>query len=136
MGDSTSSENPILNLLDEDSYTISYRPAFARLAGSVTAGILLQQVFYRWTRHGREPFYKFKEPCQHKDYQPGDSWCEELAFTRREFDGANSEIGTKVTHGQKKADLMAYAWPDLPDDQTSVEYKKAWQEAVRHVVIY
>jgi hypothetical protein len=136
MDDSTSSENPILNLLNEDNYTISYRPAFAQLAGSVTAGILLQQMFYRWTRHGREPFYKFKEPCQHEDYQPGDAWCEELAFTRREFDGAIGAIGTKVTKGQKKADLMAYQWPPLPADQTSAEYKRVWQEAVRHIVIY
>ncbi len=134
--DSPPTENPILNLLNEDNYTISYRPAFARMAGSVTAGILLQQIFYRWNGHGREPFYKFKEPCKHEDYQPRDSWCEELAFTRREFDGAISLIGTKVTKGQKKADLMAYQWLDLPCDQTSAEYKRVWQEAVRHLVIY
>jgi hypothetical protein len=101
--------SPILKLLSEDQLSISYRPALARLVGSVTGAILLQQVVHRWFAHGRKPFYKFKLPCRHKEYRPGDAWCEELAFTRHEFDGALAVIGTKVTKGGNKADLMAYA---------------------------
>jgi hypothetical protein len=83
-----------LGLLTEDRDKILYRPQLAKLLG-VTSAILLQQVVYRWDKNGRQPFYKFKQPCGHKLYQEGDSWCEELAFTRREFDTALGRIATR-----------------------------------------
>lgn len=131
------SEQPLaLQLLAEDRSLVNYRPNFARLTGSVTAAVLLQQIFFRWTHHGREPFFKFKEPCSHDEYREGDSWCEELAFTKHEFDGALKKVGTKVTRGKNKTALMDYEWPDFPEDKESDEYDKAWSKAIKHIVIY
>jgi hypothetical protein len=126
----------LLKILAEDTLVVSYRPQFARMTGSVMAAILLQQLLHRWMQAGRQAFYKFKEPCKHGDYRTGDSWCEELAFTRREFDNALSLIGTKVTKGCSKNDLMTYCWPKLPADSASEEYRSAWSDIMRHVVIY
>lgn len=86
----------LLEMLDEDRKVISYRPRFVQIAGSVTAAILLQQVYHRWKAQKRRPFYKFTRPCAHPLYREGDSWCEELKFSRREFDTARSKIGVRV----------------------------------------
>jgi hypothetical protein len=126
----------LLKVLAEDTLVIGYRPHFARMTGSVMAAILLQQLLHRWMQAGRQAFYKFKEPCKHSDYRTGDSWCEELAFTRREFDNALSLIGTKVTRGSSKNDLMTYRWPGLPAEPDSENYRAVWSEIMRHVVIY
>jgi hypothetical protein len=126
----------LLKVLAEDTLVVSYRPQFARMTGSVMAAILLQQLLHRWMQAGRQAFYKFKEPCKHSDYRTGDSWCEELAFTRREFDSALSLIGTKVTKGCSKNDLMTYCWPGLPAEPDSENYRAVWSEIMRHVVIY
>lgn len=67
---------------------IPYRPELRQTAGSITAAILLQQMLYWREKSGDKPFYKFKQPCQHPAYKAGDSWCEELGFTRSEFDTA------------------------------------------------
>lgn len=96
----------ILALLAEDRDLVSYRKSLRKLTGSVTSAILLQQVLYWFTRQGYQTFYKFKEPCNHKLYKPGDSWTEELGFSKREFDGALKRIGTKITSGKKKTALL------------------------------
>lgn len=83
-----------IGLLTEDREKIPYRPQLAKRLG-VTSAILLQQIIYWWDKNDRRPFYKFKQPCGHKLYQEGDSWCEELAFTRREFDTALRCIATR-----------------------------------------
>ena len=75
-------------LLAMDKTVILYRPQFNSFTGSPLATILLSQVAYWWDKSGAKPFYKFKEPCNHKMYKKGDSWCEELGFTRRLFDSA------------------------------------------------
>ena len=86
-----------LELMAEDKEGILYRPKFVRAVGGVTSAILLQQIIFRWIHNDRQPFFKFKEPCGHKLYREGDSWCEELAFSRREFDTALSRIATRKT---------------------------------------
>ena len=80
--------NPVTKALYHDFKTIAYRPELRAITNSVTATILLQQVFFRWVNNDSKPFYKFKEPCNHKLYKHGDSWCEELGFSRAEFDTA------------------------------------------------
>lgn len=80
--------NPVTKALYHDFKTIAYRPELRAITNSVTATILLQQVFFRWVSNDGKPFYKFKEPCNHKLYKNGDSWCEELGFSRAEFDTA------------------------------------------------
>ncbi|OYT14612.1 MAG: hypothetical protein B7C24_17455 [Bacteroidetes bacterium 4572_77] len=91
----------ILNVLGKDSTILPYRRELAMIAGSTNAAILLNQLLYWYEKMGRKPFFKYKEPPQRKEnetddqyyervypYKNGDSWTEELYFTKREFDDA------------------------------------------------
>ena len=102
--------NPLLEMLAEDKATIAYRPRLNQLTGSVTATILLQQILYWYKQMDCKPFYKFKESCEHREYKPGDSWCEELGFTRREFDTALSRIAIKRNKNNREDGQKAYAY--------------------------
>lgn len=110
-----------LETLAEDSRMISYRPTFRKITGSVTAAILLQQILYRWSNNGCRPFYKYKEVCDADDYRPGDSWCEELAFSRDEFDSALKRIAQKVSRKVPK-DTSALVW------YWTMQDRKTWYE--------
>lgn len=98
-------------LLADDKYQISYRPRLNRITGGVKQTILLQQIIFRWKNVGRKPFYKFKEPCNHGMYVNGDSWCEELGFTSKEFDTALKSISQRLKKGEeKKKDVFVHYW--------------------------
>lgn len=84
-----------LALLEDDHSMISYRPRWRKLTKGLATTILLQQIYYRWSHNRKQPFYKFKEPCDHGLYRPGDSWTEELGMSRSEFDTAIKRIGYK-----------------------------------------
>ena len=112
-----------LDLLDEDRDLITYRKSLRRLAGSVTATLLFQQISFRSRQTPGRAFYKFKSPCDHELYNPGDSWTEELGFSEGEFDSAIKNIGTKLGAGQKPEDIVT----DL-DAPLEVQ--------ARHLVIY
>ncbi len=75
----------MIELLAKDKDVILYRKELNIITGSVTATILLQQIIFRYVSNGNKAFYKFIEPCKHEKYKDGDSWCEELGFTRKEF---------------------------------------------------
>lgn len=108
--------NEFLTLIAEDREVVSYRPRLNKMTGSVTATILLQQILFRWKHNGCKPFYKFYAPCQHSQYREGDSWQEEIGFTRREFESARDAIAEKVTTGTSKTELRKTAivlyWTD------------------------
>jgi hypothetical protein len=89
----------VSTVLASEKQGILYRPEMTRAVGGVTSAILLQQMVYWWQRSEFGPFYKFKEPCESALYRPGDSWCEELGFSRAEFDTAIKRIGVKKTKG-------------------------------------
>ena len=111
----------MLELLAEDVKIIPYRPQFRKITDSVTAAILLQQMFYRWFHNKKQPFYKYKEVCTADDYREGDSWCEELGFSRAEFDTALTKIGQKVTKAaEKDHEALVWYW-------TAVD-RKTWYE--------
>lgn len=89
------------------AHAIPYRPElricfepFAPINGQkpkdlTTAGaILLQQLDY-WFSKYPGGFYKFMEPPKtgHKAYRSGDSWTEELYFSRKEFTTAFEQVG-------------------------------------------
>lgn len=78
----------------EDKSLIIYRPRLNQITGSVLSSILLHQIIY-WAYKSNNLFYKFKEPCNHKLYKPGDSWTEELGFTRWEYETALKRIAEK-----------------------------------------
>ena len=105
--------DPLL-ILAGDAKQISYRPRLNHLTGGVTSTILLQQILFRWHNNAGKPFYKFKEACEHSLYRNGDSWCEELGFTRREFDTALERIGGRVVKGKRKPkNVLVYYWTDI-----------------------
>lgn len=85
----------LLDIVSDDQRLITYRPKLRKIAKSVTATILLQQMLHWWKSQGRQPFFKFKEKCDHKAYRPGDSWTEELGFSSKEFSTAIKKIGYK-----------------------------------------
>jgi len=87
----------ILKIFANDKRVVLYRPEWRSFTGSVLSTILLQQILYWWDKMGRKPFYKFKEPCGNKLYTEGDSWIEELGFSRTEFDTALKNIGVKIS---------------------------------------
>jgi len=78
----------------DDKSLIVYRPRLNQITGSVLSTILLQQIIY-WAHKSQNHFYKFMRPCNHELYKPGDSWEEELGFTRRELDGSLKSIARK-----------------------------------------
>ena len=71
------------------------KPEYKKKLGSLPAAVLLSQMLYWWEVSGYGTFYKFKSPCKHKLYRVGDSWCEELGLTIREFDTALSKLVSK-----------------------------------------
>lgn len=84
---------------------ILYRPRLKLLTGNINAAILLSQVNYWWFERQQTAFYKFAAPCNHKLYKTGDSWREELGFTRTELETALKYIGTK-THNPEERDAL------------------------------
>lgn len=77
----------ILDILAEDVKMVIYRPSLREITGSVNAAILLSQMLY-YAKISDNNFYKFKLPCKHRLYKEGDSWCEELGFSKTEFETA------------------------------------------------
>ncbi len=88
--------NALLNIIADDPNLKTYRPELVKICGKITSTILLGQMLFWWKKQGSVEFYKFKEPCNHKLYKEGDSWCEELGFSRNEFDNAIKRIGFKL----------------------------------------
>lgn len=106
---------PILQAYASERKAIAYRPEFAKMTGSVLGAILLQQILFRFDHGNCEKFYKFSQPCKHKLYKEGDSWIEELGFSRTELANALKKIGTKSKKGTNKAELMAVEKPEFDD---------------------
>ncbi len=115
-----SSDRPevdLLALIADDQGMISYRPSWNKFTGSINATILLQQVVYRWAKHGRQPFYKFSAPCAQLAYRPGDSWQEELGMSRKELENAKRKIAVSTKGELDDSALVSY-WRD--------RYHKTW----------
>ena len=90
----------------DDKSLIIYRPRLNQITGSVLATILLHQIIY-WANKSQNLFYKFMRPCNHELYKPGDSWEEELGFTRRELEGALKNIAQKYNPKRDSIPLEA-----------------------------
>ncbi len=105
-----------ISLFLENKQRISYRPQLNKITKSVVGSILLSQIVYWWQKSERRPFYKFAAPCKHNLYREGDSWQEELGFTRYELQTALKGIAKKITKGvslkeSEKKYLVIY-WTD------------------------
>lgn len=112
----TDIENEFLSITpnkDKGYGFIRYIREYRNYTKSVTGAILLRAVI-DWYKTKGSYFYKFKEPCNHSLYVEGDSWCEELGFTKHEFDGAIKEIGQKLKKGTKKnPNVFVWYWIDM-----------------------
>lgn len=82
-------------LLGLANASIPYIPYARSLAGSIKSTVLMQQFEYRFALMGGKPFYKFLEPCDHQKYRHGDSWVEELQFSKEEFRTAFDNLGVR-----------------------------------------
>lgn len=80
---------------------IKYQPELNAFTGSITATLLLSQLEYWFGKVEGKPFYKFLAPCEDECYQKGDSWSEELGFSKAEFRNAFKRIG-KVYKSKKE----------------------------------
>lgn len=81
---------------------ITYYPELNSITGSVTSSILLSQLEYWFGKTKGKPFYKFLEPCINNPlYKKGDSWTEELHFSKAEFRTASKRI-CKVYKSKKE----------------------------------
>lgn len=81
MGDVNQAKQALQAVLE--GRTIAYHVAFARLAGSVTAGVFLSQLFY-WTGRGADP--------EGWIFKTRDEWREETGLTRREQETARRRL--------------------------------------------
>ena len=75
-------------------FFIKYNPALRSEFGSQNAVILFDRLEY-WFSKKKNEFYKFIEPCQHGAYKTGDSWSEELGFSKKVFKTAFDKIGIR-----------------------------------------
>lgn len=87
--------------------SIPYIKELRQIAGSVTASILMQQLDYWFARYP-DGFFKFLEPCSHSAYKDGDSWTEELGFSKDEFRAAFLKLGV---HYKSKSKFTAVRDP-------------------------
>ncbi len=92
----------LLNILAQDKDIITYRKELNVITGSVTATILLQQLIYWDNKNDHKPFYKFIEPCNNEKYTDGDSWTEELGFSKYEFTTAYKKLESLGIVSKKK----------------------------------
>lgn len=105
----------IIDVLGTDKNIIPYRPELRKIAGSVNATILLQQIIYYCAGKQDGKFYKFRTPCEHPNYRVGDSWTEKLGFSGKEFDCALDNIAYKQGKSQNKLskeDALVYYHTD------------------------
>lgn len=72
---------------------IAFKPSLVPILGGENTAKLLHQILY-WTRQCKyHAFYKFAAPCNHIQYRKGDSWQEELRFSRHDLETAREQIG-------------------------------------------
>jgi hypothetical protein len=107
-----------VKMMADERSVVSYRPRFNKHTGSVLATILLQQATYWWCKMGEQPYYKFKEPCAAGKYKAGESWCEELGFSRREFDTACALLEDRGFLN-KKTDMARLTWYSVNAEKIS-----------------
>ncbi len=90
--------------LSESSFYIKFYPGIKASLGCDKATLILGRMEYWFTKY-IDGFYKFTEPCSHPLYKEGDSWIEELGFSRKIFTKAFDLIG--IRYKSKSAYLRA-----------------------------
>ena len=111
--------------------SIPYRKELNLITGSVIASIFFQQVLYWWDKNKGKEFFKFKGPCDHSAYNEGDSWCEEIGCSNKEFDTARSLVGAKFSSKVEK-DPKALIWYRV--DSSRLTYYSVNEELVDYLI--
>lgn len=114
-------------LLANVSRAIPYYPELNSITGSVTASLLMVQLEYWFSKTSGKAFYKFLESCEHESYTLGDSWVEEIGFSKKEFKNAFSKIG--ITYESKKAYAAA-------EDKFEGMYYLSYRDRVKGLTFY
>lgn len=83
---------------------VLYRADLHAITGDINASLFLSQVLYWWVKMGRRPFYKYAARCD--SARPGDSWQEELHFSRYQFEAAREKIAARCYTGDSKKALL------------------------------
>lgn len=89
------------------TYYIKYYPEFKRVFGSDKAAIIFERLEY-WSQKYEAGFWKFFEPCKHPLYRQGDSWEEEIGFSRKVFTKVFPLIGI---HYKSKSEFLQQGDP-------------------------
>lgn len=79
---------------------IPYFPELSSKLGSITAAILYAELMSCFFETKNKAFSKFLKPCNHKEYEVGKSWVEELGMSETEFRTAFQKIG--IAYKSKK----------------------------------
>ena len=80
---------------------VPYYKDLRHITKSALSSILAARLQYQFERVGfMNGFTKFLEPCDHANYEIGESWVEELGFSPKEFNTAFDNIG--VTYDSRK----------------------------------
>jgi hypothetical protein len=87
-------------MIDMSFKQLKYYPELNGITGSINATLVLLQLEYWSEKCKGNQFYKFLDVCEHEKYRQGDSWVEELGFTKHEFRTAFAKIG-KVYKSKK-----------------------------------
>jgi len=115
------------NLLAKTARAIPYNGFLRPICKSVTSAILFQQLEY-WFDKQDDKFYKFLEPCKNTAYKEGDSWIEELSFSKDEFRGAFDNIGVRYS-SKKEYDLC-------PDDKFQGMFYLSYHDKIKGMTWY
>lgn len=75
-------------------YYIKFYPGLKTSLGCEKATLVLGRLEY-WFEKYKNGFYKFVEPCGHPLYREGDSWEEEMGFSRKIFAKAFDLVGVR-----------------------------------------
>nr|WP_307991503.1 hypothetical protein [uncultured Niameybacter sp.] len=115
-----------------------YDPSLNKATGSVTATLLFLQLEHWFKVTKDKPFYKFLEPCEDPHYRTGDSWTEELGFSKPEFRTAFSHIGkvykSKKSYLESKDKFEGKCYLSYYDRMKRVTYYMRNPEAVKNLL--
>ena len=92
---------------------IAYMPALNPFTGGPEATLACIQLDWRFSTHP-SGYYKFLEPCKHPLYKNGDSWTEELGFTKHGFKTAFNKIGVRYKSRSEFAKIQHESYQSLP----------------------
>jgi hypothetical protein len=95
-------------------YELIYYPELNKITEHPLASILLKRIVDLYFASKYKPFFKFRAPCKHELYREGESWTEELGFSRKDFDTALKRIAQRQKDPEKRImTTFVYYWTDL-----------------------